>query len=128
MIWLMLNALSAGDKSLAHTYAWQAGLAITAAIALKQVNLVFFLSLLIAIAAVVLRDKSISFRDIISLSHKFIILPLAIYVIWRIYDVPSELSPVIDVPSGTKKSYLLRRDKEGWTIKGSWPHPYPGGK
>jgi hypothetical protein len=85
MVWLMLNALSANDTKLAHSYAWQAGLALTAAIALKQVNLVFFLSLLIAIALIALRDKSISLRDILALSHKFIILPLAIYVFWRIY-------------------------------------------
>ncbi len=85
MVWLMLNSLSAGERMLAHSYAWQAGLAATAAIALKQVNLVFFLSLLIAICVVVLRDRSISFRDILALSHKFIVLPLAVYVIWRIY-------------------------------------------
>jgi hypothetical protein len=85
MVWLMLNALSADETKLAHSYAWQAGLGATAAIALKQVNLVFFLSLLIAISLVALRDKSISLRDILALSHKFIILPLAIYIIWRIY-------------------------------------------
>jgi len=85
MIWLMLNALAAKETKLAHSYAWQAGLGMTAAIALKQVNLVFFLSLLIAIAVVSLRDKSISLRDILAISHKFIILPLTIYVIWRIY-------------------------------------------
>ena len=85
MVWLMLNALSANDTKLAHSYAWQAGLAMTAAIALKQVNLVFFLSLLIAIGLVALRDKSISLRDLLALSHKVIILPLAIYIIWKIY-------------------------------------------
>jgi hypothetical protein len=85
MVWLMLNALSENDTKLAHSYAWQAGLALTAAIALKQVNLVFFLSLLIAITLIALRDKSISLRDVLALSHKFIFLPLAIYVMWRIY-------------------------------------------
>ena len=92
MVWLMLNALSANDTKLAHSYAWQAGLAVTAAMALKQVNLVFFISLLIAITFVAIRDKSISLRDILKLSHKFIVLPLAVYITWRVYvsyNIPS---------------------------------------
>lgn len=85
MVWLMLNAMSGNDDQSANNYAWQASLAITAAITLKQVNLVFLLSLLISIGILAILDRTISFRAVLRICPRLIILPFAVYVIWRLY-------------------------------------------
>ena len=48
LTWLMLNALSDKDQTAASVFAWQAGLAATAAVGLKQVNLLFPVALILA--------------------------------------------------------------------------------
>lgn len=83
--WLMLDASASGDDARARGYAWQAGLALTAAIGLKQVNLVFLLSLIVALVVIVARDPEINWRSVLRLLPRLLILPIAIYLIWRNY-------------------------------------------
>jgi hypothetical protein len=83
--WLMLDASSARDDARARSYAWQAGLALTAAIGLKQVNLVFLLSLIVALAVIVARDPEIHWRPVLRLLPRLLILPIATYLLWRHY-------------------------------------------
>jgi hypothetical protein len=83
--WLMLNALSEGDETAARSLAWQSSLALTAAIGLKQVNLIFLIALAIAITVIALRDPGIRFRTLLKIAPLAFILPLVVYVLWRIY-------------------------------------------
>jgi hypothetical protein len=85
LAWFMLNALSDGDEQGARSYAWQSGLALTAAIGLKQVNLVFLIAMMIGLSAVVLRDPTIRWAAFAKVLPRLIILPLVIYLTWRFY-------------------------------------------
>lgn len=85
LAWFMLNALSDGDDQGARSYAWQSSLALTAAIGLKQVNLVFLIAMMIGLAVVVMRDPTIRWVALARLLPRLIILPLVIYLAWRFY-------------------------------------------
>jgi hypothetical protein len=81
----MLNALADGDEAAARSFAWQIGLATTAAVGLKQVNLVFLIALAVAAALITLRDPAIRWRMLMKVIPYAIVLPLVVHVAWRIY-------------------------------------------
>lgn len=83
--WLMLNALSRGDQPLAKACAWQVGLVLTAAMGLKQVNLVFLAALCIAALWIAARDPAIGWRAVWRLAPYAVALPLIVYGAWRLY-------------------------------------------
>ena len=85
MIWMMINALALKDTMRANSFAWQASLAATVALSLKQVNLIFFLLLLFAIFVVSFRDSKVSLHHLIKTLPRLITLPLLVYLVWRIY-------------------------------------------
>lgn len=85
LTWFMLNALSEGSDEKARSFAWQAGLALTAAIGLKQVNLVLLIALVLAVALVVFRDPVIRWSAVGRLVPHVLFLPLAVYGLWRLY-------------------------------------------
>src|SRR5690606_13001319 len=87
LVWLMMNALADGDEAAAHAFAWQAGLAAAAAIGLKQVNLVFLIALAATSVLIAARDPAIRWRALLRCAAYALILPLIVYVAWRLYVV-----------------------------------------
>ena len=85
LTWMMLNALSKGDQSTAKSHAWQAGLALTAAIGLKQVNLVFLIALCMSALWIAARDPTIGWRNLGKLAPYAMALPLIVYGAWRLH-------------------------------------------
>ena len=85
LIWMMLDAISDGDEGAARSFAWQSGLAMAAAISLKQVNLVFLIALTCAVSILALRDPTIRWRAVIRMAPYIFVLPLAVYGAWRLY-------------------------------------------
>lgn len=85
LTWLMLNALADGDNGAARSYAWQAGLAATAAVGLKQVNLVFLIALAAAAMLIALRDPAIRGRALVKVAPCALVLPVLVYLAWRMY-------------------------------------------
>ena len=85
LTWMMLNALSKGDQTAARSHAWQAGLAMTAAIGLKQVNLVFLIALCASALWIAARDPDIGWRNLSRLAPYVITLPLIVYGAWRLH-------------------------------------------
>ena len=85
LTWLTLNALSEGDDSAAVLFAWQAGLSATAAIGLKQVNLVFLIALILSAGLIVLRDPTIRWRQLLRIAPYALVVPLVVYGAWRLH-------------------------------------------
>lgn len=83
--WMGLNALAEDRQPAARALAWQIGLAASALIAVKQVNLVLFAALLGVLLVVALRDRRISARALLPLAPGALVLPLLVYVVWRLY-------------------------------------------
>ncbi len=81
--WLMLEALSRGENS--RALAWQAGLALTAMINIRQSNLVLFVALLVVIAIIALRDPHIGKVATLKLLPQLVILPIVVYWVWRLH-------------------------------------------
>ncbi len=84
-VWLALEALAAGDDEAARSHGWQAGLAATAMIGLKQVSLVFLLAMYIAFVLIALRDPAIRLGRALLLTPRILALPLAAYLAWRLH-------------------------------------------
>lgn len=85
LAWFMLNAISEGDDESARSYAWQSSLALTAAIGLKQVNLVFLIAMAMGIVVIAFRDPTIRWSTLGKLVPRLFILPLLVYLVWRFY-------------------------------------------
>lgn len=85
--WTVLNALADSRQADARTAALQIGLAGTALVVTKQVNLVLLVALLVSIAVVALRDPAVRFGDLVRLAPRALLLPIAVYAVWRIYVV-----------------------------------------
>ena len=85
MIWMMINALALKDTVRANSFAWQASLAATVALSLKQVNLVFFLLLLFTIFVATFRDSKVSLHQVVKTLPRLLTLPVLVYLAWRIY-------------------------------------------
>ena len=85
LIWLMTNALADEDRQGARALAWQAGLACTAMVGLKQVNIVFLMAVALALAVLVLRDPAVKFREVLRLSIRIFVLPVVVYALWKLH-------------------------------------------
>lgn len=85
LTWMMLNALARGEREAARSCAWMIGLAMTAAIGLKQVNLVFLIFLCLAALWIAARDPAIGWRSVCKLGPYAIALPLIVYGAWRLH-------------------------------------------
>jgi hypothetical protein len=85
LAWRALNALADGDPAKARALAWQLGLAATALVWLKQANLPLLGALMVAAALVALVDRRIAFVAALGLAVRALALPLAVWVLWRIY-------------------------------------------
>lgn len=83
--WMCLNALADNRQSAAAGLAWQMGLASTALLVVKQVNLVLFIALIGVLILVALRDRRIPVRGLLPLAGRALALPLVVYVVWRVY-------------------------------------------
>ena len=83
--WLMLDALAAQDDARARALAWQTGLVLTAMLNLRQVNLVLFVILLVAVVLVAWRDSRIPVRMLFRLLPRLMGLPLVVYLAWRLH-------------------------------------------
>jgi hypothetical protein len=83
--WTMLNALAEGRMADARLAAVQIGLAGTALVVTKQVNLVLLVALAATMAVVALRDPAIRPADLARLAPCALLLPIAVYAVWRIY-------------------------------------------
>jgi hypothetical protein len=83
--WTMLNALAAGRLIDARLAAVQMGLAGTALVVTKQVNLVLLVALVVTLAVVALRDPAIRSVELARLAPRALFLPAAVYAVWRIY-------------------------------------------
>lgn len=84
LTWIILNALARGDQAQAKSFAWQVGLVMTAAIGLKQVNLLFLIALCISAFWIAARDPNIEWRNIGKIAPYAVVLPLVVYGAWRI--------------------------------------------
>ena len=125
LIWLMTNALAENDVRGARTLAWQAGLACTAMLGLKQVNLVFLMALALSLAIIVLRDPAIGWRAVLTLVLRIFILPVIVYVLWKLhvsYHIPGgEFSfrgfsewLIRDIPQIVSRMALVASKKGGY--------------
>ena len=85
LAWLALEALAGKDDAAAKSYSWQAGLAATAMIGLKQVNLVLVVALFFAFVLIALRDPAIDWRRALRLTPRIVALPFAVYLVWRLH-------------------------------------------
>lgn len=85
LAWLALEALAGKDDAAAKSYSWQAGLAATAMIGLKQVNLVLVVALFFAFVLIALRDPAIDWRRALRLTPRIVALPFAVYLVWRFH-------------------------------------------
>ena len=83
--WKALNALAGDRPDEARSLAWQIGLAATALVAIKQVNLVLLAALAAAMALVALRDARVSLGGLLRLAPGALALPVVVYVAWRLY-------------------------------------------
>lgn len=83
--WMMLDALSRRDGREARSRAWQAGLALTVAVGLKQVNLVFLIALCLTAFWIALRDPDIGWRSACRLAPHIVVLPVIVYTAWRLH-------------------------------------------
>lgn len=83
--WQALNALARDDLAEARALAWQVGLAATALLNVKQVNLVLFAILLAAAFLAAWRDPQIAMRRAFALLPRIVILPLVVYAAWRLH-------------------------------------------
>lgn len=83
--WMALNAIADGERERARAFAWQMGLAATALINLKQVNLVLLAVTICALGIVALRDAKIGLRALLPLAPRAIALPLIVYAAWRLH-------------------------------------------
>lgn len=103
--WKLLNALAEKDAEEARALAWQFGLAATALVSIKQVNLVLLVVLAGSIALVALRDPLIRTRALMRFAPAALALPLVVYAAWRIYVA-------INIPGG---EFSIRPPSE-WLI------------
>ena len=83
--WTMLNALAEDRPAEARAAALQVGFAGTALVATKQVNLVLLVALAAMLALVALRDPAVRLRDLARLAPRALVLPIAVYAVWRLY-------------------------------------------
>lgn len=83
--WQATLALSTNDDGHANRLAWQAGLAGSVLIGLKQANLVLFLLILIGIALAGLRTPGASWRGVARVLAQASVVPLATYAAWRFH-------------------------------------------
>lgn len=83
--WSAVNALAEGRAPEAREAALQFGLAGTALVVTKQVNLVLLAALCATLCLVVLRDPAARLRDFGRLGARALVLPLAVYAAWRLY-------------------------------------------
>ena len=83
--WFVVCALGEGDDKGARRAAWQFGLAAAALISLKQVNLVLLAALVAGMGLAALRDPGVRLWPFCRLVAAALILPVAIYLTWRIY-------------------------------------------
>jgi hypothetical protein len=83
--WMMLNAIADENRERARAFAWQMGLAATALLSVKQVNLVLFAITLGALGLVALRDTKIGLRPLLPLAPRIVLLPLLVYAAWRLH-------------------------------------------
>jgi hypothetical protein len=91
--WRALNALADDRADDARANAWQMGLAATALLGLKQVNLVLLAALVATLVLVTLRDPALRLRSLARLAIPALALPLALYLAWRYYVV-------LNIPQG----------------------------
>lgn len=83
--WRALDAAARGDDARARALALQCGLALTALVSIKQVDAVLVASLAVALAIVAWRDPAIGLRRAVRLAPLLLILPIVVYVVWRIH-------------------------------------------
>lgn len=83
--WMLLDALEEDDKARARRLAWQFGLAATALLNLKQANFTLLAALLAGIAYAGWRDQRIRLAPLLRLLALAILLPVAVYAMWRLY-------------------------------------------
>jgi hypothetical protein len=82
--WMMLNAIADGETDRIRALAWQMGLAATALLNIKQVNVVLLAATLAGIGLVALRDSRIGLRSLLRQAARILVPPVAIYLLWRI--------------------------------------------
>ena len=86
LIWTLLNTLSGEESEFsANHLAWRFGFVAMALIAVKQVNLVILLIILVAAATVVARDSAIPARAFLKALPALALMPLAMYLLWRFH-------------------------------------------
>ena len=83
--WRALDAAARGEESRARTLALQCGFALTALVSVKQVDAVLVAALTVALAIVAWRDPAIGVRRALRLAPLLLILPIVVYVVWRIH-------------------------------------------
>jgi hypothetical protein len=83
--WLALEAAAREDPARARALALQCGFALTALVSIKQVDAVLVAALAAALAIVAWRDPAIGLRRAARLAPLMLILPIVVYLAWRIY-------------------------------------------
>jgi hypothetical protein len=83
--WMLLNAIADGAEDRARSLGWQMGLAATAMLNVKQVNLVLFLCVLAAMGLVALRDPKVPVAALLRQAARIVTLPLVVYFAWRLH-------------------------------------------
>ena len=100
-----LGALADGENARAHTFAWQAGLALTMLILLKQVNVVHVGAIVLGAGLAAWRDARVGLRRIAALALPALLLPAIVYAAWQIYTG-------IEIPGGA----LTVRPFDKWLV------------
>jgi hypothetical protein len=83
--WMLLDALERNDKVDARRLAWQFSLAAVVLINLKQANFTLLAAVLAGIAYAGWRDKRIQLAPLLRLLALAVLLPVAVWAMWRLY-------------------------------------------
>ena len=100
-----LGALAEGGNTRARSFAWQAGLALTMLVLLKQVNVVHVGAIVLGTALAAWRDPRVGLRRVAALALPALLLPAVLYGAWQVYTG-------IEIPGGA----LTVRPLDKWLV------------
>lgn len=94
LVWRIVNALAADDSAEARRLAWQFGLAATALVNVKQVNVVLMAAVMAGALVIAWRDPAVRLGRLLRLGPAMVALPAVGYLLWRSF-VAREMSGIV---------------------------------
>ena len=83
--WMLLEALAENDAAKARRLTWQLGLAATALVNLKQINILLLGAMLVGVLLAGWLDRRVRLAPLIRLVALSLIAPVAVFVMWQLY-------------------------------------------